>query len=187
MNEEWRPIAGYEGRYEVSDRGRIKSLTGLHGIRRDLIMKLYADKPYGYLRVRLKQRGIGHTFLVHQLVLIAFVGPRPAGMVSRHLDGNNIRNTPDNLVWGTQLENVHDSMAHGTFRVAPKRLGIAHHSTKLNEDQVLEIFSSTETTYVLAKRFNVKRGSISAIKKGKSWKWLTTPSSEFQNPTVSIE
>ncbi len=70
----------------------------------------------GYLAVGVKRPGGSSREKkpVHQLVLIAFVGPRPAGAITRHLNGNPADNRPENLAWGTALENARDALRHGT-------------------------------------------------------------------------
>jgi HNH endonuclease len=73
-----------------------------------------ATNRKGYKSVSLRRDGKARTQQVHALVLEAFVGPRPAGFVTRHLDGNPANNDLTNLRWGTHSENVRDSIAHGT-------------------------------------------------------------------------
>lgn len=116
--EEWRPVIGYEGRYDVSDRGRVRSL--LHGS--PLLMKLIPSNKGDYLRVQLWKDGRGKTQWVHRLVLEAFIGPRPDGMVTRHLDGHSRDNGRENLMWGTQKQNIADKKTHGT----DYRLNLTH-------------------------------------------------------------
>lgn len=104
----WRPAPGYEGRYEVSDQGEVRSLVSGRPL------TPYRDRG-GYLRVgprsdRQKKRSIP----VHRLVLEAFIGPRPAGLVVRHLNGDRNDNSLPNLTYGTPAENAQDSLRHGT-------------------------------------------------------------------------
>lgn len=116
MTEEWRPVVGWEGLYEVSNLGRVRSLGRTLPNGRTYparIMKLTTSKR-GYVKVALTRDGVGRHFSVHRLVCTAFHGP-PAipGSVVRHLDGDPGRNTPDNLAWGTQVENAQDRIRHG--------------------------------------------------------------------------
>lgn len=106
VNERWLPVVGFE-RYEVSDQGRVRSLIGrtkiLTGIRQHA----------GHLVVQpRKDKRMYHKF-VHRLVLEAFVGPCPAGMECRHLNGNPSDNRLENLAWGTKRENGYDRVLHG--------------------------------------------------------------------------
>lgn len=115
--ERWLPVPGYEGLYEVSDMGRVRALR-----RRGSPGGLLAAKPNsgGYPRVslwenrRVKYRG------VHQLVALAFIGPRPEGQEVRHLDGNPLNSVLANLAYGTPSENVQDCLRHGTHHLASK-------------------------------------------------------------------
>lgn len=67
----------------------------------------------GYRRVHFWTPSGSRSFLVHRLVLGAFVGPCPAGMECRHLNGDSTDNRVENLAWGTHVENVKDVIAHG--------------------------------------------------------------------------
>lgn len=119
--ENWRAVVGYEGGYEVSDLGNVRSITrqvpyGRSGctIYKGRDLKLTKLKN-GYLAVKLALAGRTRTTYVHELVLKAFVGPRPhteeRGEI-RHLDGNKTNNNLGNLKYGTVRENVADRMRH---------------------------------------------------------------------------
>ncbi|WP_082946294.1 NUMOD4 motif-containing HNH endonuclease [Mycobacterium sp. E1747] len=107
--EQWRPVLGFEGLYEVSDRGRVRSLiTGK-------VVKPHVGNQRGHLRISLKQHAGPYKGLyVHRLVLEAFVEPFRKGMECRHLDGDPTNNRLENLRWGTQSENNLDRVKHGT-------------------------------------------------------------------------
>jgi hypothetical protein len=107
--EVWRDAVGYEGRYEVSDRGRVRSLLG----KAPLILRPGTDSS-GHKFVSLRKDGKSHSIAVHKLVLTAFVGPRPEGLVTRHLDGVHENNALTNLCYGTQSENQYDRVRLGT-------------------------------------------------------------------------
>lgn len=116
QNEIWKPIPGYEGQYEVSDQGRVRSLdrtlTTKLGIKKHRKGQMlgYTLNSMGYPRVWIGDK----KKLLHALVLEAFVGPRPPNHVTRHLDGNPLNPRLDNLAWGTQSENLLDKQRHGT-------------------------------------------------------------------------
>ena len=104
--EHWLPIPGYEGKYEVSDQGRVRSLLwGEPRLRKPVKHK------FGYPQVMLAG---GTQYEIHRLVLLAFVGPLPAGHVTRHLDGDVTNATLSNLTYGTASENNLDQVRHGT-------------------------------------------------------------------------
>ena len=120
MKEIWKSIPNYP-RYEVSNLGRVRSYHG-HDFKspnagkplsKPKIKKLTFDKGCGYLRVGLFNSE-GHILaLVHQLVLTAFIGPRPEGMESCHNDGDRLNNHVDNLRWDTRINNFKDRDKHG--------------------------------------------------------------------------
>lgn len=121
--ERWLPVVGYEGYYEVSDRGRVRSLPRLtrKGNLQDGRILRPSGRKSGYRRVDLWVNGVGRTHLVHGLMMEAFAGPRPEGMEIRHLDGNPGNNYwPGNLAYGTRSENQQDTVRHGRHRNASK-------------------------------------------------------------------
>jgi hypothetical protein len=120
-SEEWRPIPGYEGVYEVSDRGRVRSFdrtsyraSGPIHIR-GKILRAQTNKKTGHLRLHLRRDGVARLWGVHQLVLLGFVGPAPRGMEGCHNDGVPTNNRLENLRWDTRKANVADAIRHGTF------------------------------------------------------------------------
>lgn len=119
-SERWRGVPGYEGAYEVSDWGRVRSLDrkvlnryGTTSLVADRMLRTYTTNQ-GYLRINLTRGNQKRNFFVHALVLAAFVGPRPNGLQIRHLDGNQLNNTLQNLTYGTASENTLDAVSHGT-------------------------------------------------------------------------
>jgi hypothetical protein len=117
--ERWRPIPCYEGFYEVSDRGLIRSVERFvrsgHGHQRRVsarILKQAQDR--GYMLVALCRDGHQKTKRVHHAVLETFVGPRPDGMEGCHNDGDASNNRLVNLRWDTSSANTFDAIRHGT-------------------------------------------------------------------------
>lgn len=118
MTEEWRPILGAEGFYEVSDRGRIRSLDRIdNGGNRRLGRVMKTDARAGQRGYRVVKicapDGSRRMRYVHDLVLEAFVGPRPPGLSALHWDDDVENNSPSNLRWGTQRENMEDAKRNG--------------------------------------------------------------------------
>jgi len=117
-SEQWKPIAGYEGYYQVSDLGRVRSMARVipeprWGARRQPAKIHNPWLSHGYPNVTLHRDGIRQTRIVHRLVLEAFVGPCPEGMEGCHNDGNPRNNRLDNLRWDTPLANNLDVIRHG--------------------------------------------------------------------------
>ena len=123
MNEEWRDIRGYEGRYQISSFGRVKSLKDNKGNYREKILDLKPNKR-GYIRVTLYREGKSKSFQVHRLVAIHFI-PNPNNYSQvNHKDENKQNNKVDNLEWCTQKYNLN----YGTRnqRISKSHKGIYH-------------------------------------------------------------
>lgn len=106
---EWRPIAGFEGRYEVSNHGQVKSLVTNRILRP-------APSSNGYLTVNLYDGSVPkrcRSITVHSLVCGAFISARPDGMTVNHIDGNKRNNAIENLEYCTMQENIRHAVANG--------------------------------------------------------------------------
>lgn len=121
-DEEWRPIPGFEGYYDASSLGRIRSLPR-RAKRRNRVYGGQVLRPVlagnGYYGVKLSVDNTKRTYMVHELVCAAFHGAKPSpGRTCevRHLDGNPLNCRADNLCWGTHSENELDKLRHGTNR-----------------------------------------------------------------------
>lgn len=97
INEIWKPIKGYEGLYEVSNLGRIKSLNYNH-TGKEKILKPTKDR-YGYLQVTLCKNNIKKQYTVHRLVAEAFIDNPDNLPQVNHKDENKQNNNVDNLEW----------------------------------------------------------------------------------------
>ena len=128
MQEVWKAIPGYEGRYEVSDQGRVRSLDrivecfgpvkGRYLSKRSGRVLRPGPSNFGHLSVVL---GKNNTQFVHKLVLLAFVGPAPNKHECRHLNGDPADNRLENLCWGTRHENIMDSVRHGNWMTPARK------------------------------------------------------------------
>lgn len=110
--EIWKPIPGYEGMYEASTFGRIRSWNGRWQGSEPRVLKP-TPIPSGYLSVVLYRHGSRQTKLVHRIVAETFAARGGHNLV-RHLDGDKLNNRAPNLAWGTVSENAVDSVSHGT-------------------------------------------------------------------------
>lgn len=122
LTEEWRPVVGYEGAYEVSSMGRVRGLDRItYGGRTWRGQMLTpAVMPRGYLVVTLWGQGRQRSALVHRLVLTAFRGLPAARDEGRHLNGDPADNSLQNLAWGSHGQNQYDQVAHGRHANAAK-------------------------------------------------------------------
>lgn len=121
--EEWRPVVGWEGLYEVSDRGRVRSLTrkDAHGKTRvGRILSLNRGRDGRLIAHLYRGDGTRSARKAHALVLEAFVGPRPDGHEALHWDDDCANNAVSNLRWGTASENRYDLVRNGRHYQAKK-------------------------------------------------------------------
>lgn len=123
--EEWRPIAGYEGRYSVSNFGHVKSLRrqlpgksgSLRTIGDRILSPALGTKGQGYLGVSLWKDGAGRTLEIHRLVATAFCD-RAGGSEVNHIDGDSRNNHSTNLEWCTRAHNMAHAASAGRMRAS---------------------------------------------------------------------
>mgnify|MGYP000902133380 FL=1 len=172
--EVWKDIPGYVGRYQVSNNGRVKSLkrkvrsinhyTGREFFRTvpEHILRPGQYSKSGHLSVVLEHGGIGQP--VHQLVMKAFIGTPPVGMEVLHINGKPMDNRLENLRYGTRTENILDTYRQrGRWR-------------KLSVEDVEAIRFSLYCGIRgvdLANEFGESQTTISNIKYGRTYWWLT--------------
>lgn len=177
MNEEWRPVKGFEGQYAVSDLGRVKRVarTLLRSTGAPYLVgeKILAQVAAGHSH---KYRGVGfkvapktnRVFLVHRLVADAFV-PNPDALPEvNHKDLDKSNNNKGNLEWTTGIDNQQHAKINGRFhgRTNPNA------RFKLQPEQVDEILArlaAGERQVDIAERYGVSRPLISMIKNGHAW------------------
>lgn len=156
QDEVWKDIEGYEGLYQVSTCGNVKSLpkirrngTGTY-IQKERLLKP-SNTSTGYKKVELCKDGKRKGFKVHRLVAIAFI-PNPDNKPEvNHIDGNKINNNIDNLEWVTSSENsIH---AYET--------GLNSNKKDLDEKEIIYMYCELNMTMQeIAKHFNVPIKSI---------------------------
>lgn len=116
MTEEiWKPVLGYEGTYEVSDFGRVRSVPRTTSNNRSLAGRVLKVRrlPTGRPRVSLSLCGSSIDAYPYRLVLESFVGPCPQGMEALHWDDDFDNNALSNLRWGTRTDNMRDMSRNG--------------------------------------------------------------------------
>lgn len=170
--EIWKDIPGYEGQYQASTLGRIRSVDrqitqmGRFGKPFTRTMKGRVLRPgryckSGHVSVTLGKGAFGKP--VHQLVMLTFVGPPPMGMEVRHLNGDPTDNRLCNLAYGTRSENILD-----VYRIGKRW-------RKLSKAEALEIkrrLAAGESGAALSREFGVSETSISRLKVGVTFQWL---------------
>lgn len=167
--ENWKAVPGFEGGYEVSDQGRVRSLdrytTCKDGRKFFCKGKVLQPKPNvgGYPSLRL---GRGNPVMVHQLVMLAFVGPAN-GRYACHNNGARDDNRLSNLRYDTGYGNQADRVLHGT-----ETHGSMLPQAKLTESQVAEIKRKlpSSTSRALAREYGVSPGAVDLIRQGRNWR-----------------
>lgn len=179
MSEEWRPVLGWEGIYEVSNYGKIKSLrrgvNSRHGTRiiREKILNPRKTK-YGYLvfSATLKSGGFV-TKRVHRAVAEAFINKtNPAANYVNHKDGVRHNNKLENLEWVTPQQNTD----HAKEFLGCEWHGERNKTSKLDSIKVLTILTCANHPQIsdsmLAKLYNTTATPIFLIRHGKNWKHM---------------
>lgn len=174
--EIWKDVVGYEGLYQISNLGRVKSLARkIDHVkyiedRGDVIMTPFLNKN-GYFTVMLHKNRKKKQHRIHQMVARAFI-PNPLGKeMINHIDCNTQNNRVENLEWCTNSENQLHAMANGL----KTDFGVNHPNSKLTEENVrfirehYKFRDKVYNTRTLAEMFNVSYGVISDVVLGKTY------------------
>ena len=163
----WRTVPGYPA-YEVSVDGLVRRCQGFRCRRVHRILVPFI-RPNGYAQVILYRDGRRQRFGVHQLVALAFLGPKPSPLHQvAHLDGQRLNNHVSNLAWLLPIENNAHKDLHGT-----RLRGSQIHSAKLVEAQVVLIRQALAVGIrqcVLAQTYGVSDSTVSLIARAKTWR-----------------
>lgn len=183
--EIWKDVVGYEGLYQVSNIGRIKSMrrgiiykdveicrngfksTFIHPVR-ERIMKQHSYGT-GYKQIMLSNKGTKSSPAVHRLVISAFVGPLPDGCQVNHKDGNKSNNRVENLEYVTARENMMHAKMTGLWDLRGER----NSNTELSKDDIVNIrrdYSPRKiSSRFLARKYNVNKSTILNIIHRRTW------------------
>ena len=115
--EIWKDIEGYEGLFQISNKGRLKRLASIGKYKKSerILSNTYVDKG-NYKRVSLLKEGIYKTFGIHRIVAQHFIANSNNHEYVMHLDNNPLNNSVDNLMWGTPKMNAQQMVADGRHR-----------------------------------------------------------------------
>lgn len=175
-DEVWSAISGYEGLYEVSTHGNVRSIDRVISSRdgrkkrlKGMVLKQNKSGS-GYNQVVLSKSGSTWNTSVHRLVAAAFIGVIPDGMDVCHNDGDKTNNLLSNIRIDTRKNNMADSVSHGTSPRGERNAG-----SVLTEAAVIDMRSKYATGLYkscdLAKEFGVSKEHVSAVLVGNAWKW----------------
>lgn len=184
MDEVWKPVNGYEGAYEISNLGRVRSLDriiprpGQAPERHKGRVLTPIRKTTGYLRVTLREGNRASQATIHSLVAQAFIGPRPSGADILHLDDDRTNNRLDNLRYGTRSENNIQIMEHG------RKIGRAK-LTLQDVDDIRRRLEQGESGYCISKDYGVHSCTIYRIRDGKTYGWYEGGEADAGEPCAS--
>lgn len=171
--EIWKDIPGYEGLYQVSNLGRVKSLEKMlwngrgyfKSKERILKQALTGNKNENKRRLMVILCKEGKkNYNVHRLVAMAFLGEKPEGLIICHNDGNHLNNNVKNLRYDTYKENTKDSYRHnGKFGVS-----------KLTIDDVVSIRKEYKDKSVkeISDKYNIGKQSVYNIINNETYSWV---------------
>lgn len=170
MVEKWKQVPGYEGKYDVSDLGRVRSngrnIRNSRSSFREIpsqIIKPFQRKG-GYATIRLADAGRKTTHYIHRLVARAFLGEGEARQEVLHGNGDKADNRVNNLSWGSRFDNMADRA-----RLSESARGEAHGRSKITELQARQIKSDGRYQRIIAAEYGVSRRLVGMIKAGKVW------------------
>lgn len=165
---DWKPIEGWAG-YEISNTGHVRSWKKCRRTPNDVLPRPVAPfpLPYGYLIVKLKDKGRKRSAYIHHLVAEHFIGPRPDGAEVAHWDGDKSNNSVSNLRYATPKENGADSVRQGV-----SARGERHYATTLTNETAAAIRKFDGSHAEAAREYGVSYHNAYCIRMGLSWRWM---------------
>lgn len=170
-NEIWKPVVGYEGKYEVSNLGKIRSLYreqefsarwGIAKMRFPAKDMILSNTKLGYMYVALSKDGSSVKHLVHRIVMSAFVGN--SELQVNHKDGNKGNNTLENLEYCTSSQNHRHSID-----VLGNKRGENNYASLLKNEDIFVIRKDTRKLREIAADYGVTLQAIHNVKARKTW------------------
>lgn len=159
--EIWKDIVGYEGYYQVSENGKVKSSYGHNG---KAILKTSINKK-GYLSYTLTKNGQRKGFSCHRLVAIMFIPQGNHNLQVNHIDGDKNNNHFSNLEWCTCKENIHHAI-HTGLRTANINLKSNSMFSKSDLVDIRKMFIDGFCNQVISRKYKCDHSTISKIRKG---------------------
>lgn len=170
MNEEiWKDVVGYEGLYQISNIGRLKSIVSRGHYPRDRLLQQKVSKGY-FATALTNNNGCRKYFWVHRLVAAAFI-PNPENKPQvNHMDCDRKNNNVSNLEWCTPMENYHHAKLNGRLKY---KKGEDNSQSKITSEMALQIFNDKDTHVNIAAKYGLYPATVGCIKRGDSWAHVT--------------
>ena len=179
--EEWKDIVGYNGDYQISSIGRVRSFKEWRGTKQR-ILKPWTMKT-GYMAVVLTNGTSKKYLTVHRLIAKTFLNIEEGKECVNHKDGNKKNNDITNIEWCTYSENLIHAHRNGLRGIVEYKRGSENSNTKLSEEKVIEIrnkykkrsYPQDQNGYSslrLAREYGVSKTAILYILNGRNWKYI---------------
>lgn len=176
-NEIWKDIAGYEGLYQISNLGRVKSLPKIKGraMTETRVLKNQIGGT-GYWAIVLSKNGKKKQHRIHRLIATAFIKNNDNKPFINHIDGNKLNCSIENLEWCTARENTMHALENGLRKYIETPKGENVENAKLKQadvDYIRKVFVPRNKRYginALSQKFNVERHTISKIIHNRTYK-----------------
>ncbi len=174
MGEIWKQIVGYEGCYEISSLGSVKSMERvvINGVRnksiKSRILKQWAT-PTGYIYVTLSKNGVRKNEIVHILAATAFIDNPDKKPQVNHIDGVKSNNRICNLEWNTAKENCD----HKINVLKKHNKGDSHPSSKLNSlevESIRKMYTDGVRQSIISEKYSIAKNHVSDIVNYRKWK-----------------
>jgi len=180
--EVWKAVPKYDGYYEVSDQGRVRSVHrrvrradakggGTQLCRGRILVPRKGLSRYARASVQLAKHGVSKSYLIHRLVMQAFVGPVPTGCEVNHRNGDSSDNSLGNLEYCTHRENAIHAFRMNLIS-PPRYRGHLHPNSRLCEADVRRIrrlLAAGSRLVALSREYGVSTSLIWRIKNRKVW------------------
>lgn len=174
MAEIWKDVNGYEGLYQVSNLGRVKSLENRSNHKKEMIMRFAKIK--GYNKVTLSKNSESKSYPVHRLVATAFIENPDNKPHVNHIDGDKTNNNADNLEWVTDSENIRHAIKN---KLINQTKGFNNSRGQFvcqldsNTDDVLAIYGSFRIAEKITKipHSNIKKATTGLYLTAGGYKW----------------
>lgn len=178
MEEVWKWIEGYEGKYKISNFGRVKSYASRYVVNKGFVNQnghilKSNDNGRGYKYVQLAGNGFRDRRYIHRLVAMNFLKESyKEGLEVNHKDGDKSNNKAENLEWVTSYENVQHAIKTGLFDQRGSK-GRCTHLNDLQATAIKRLYNNKlMTSGEIMKLFDVSRHTVLDISSGKSFNYL---------------